>query len=387
LNEATGRIPPLNNGPPVGPGGNGTGGSYAGLGPPSFTGTTLLGGGNNTPGFGLNGIADIPHAALELGVGVFFYGTYISHVPSFDGFTYIIFGDRHWLDMMRFRGNASFAQQRTGPGPELGMGYYRDNKAVFPGDGNIYHYYGLMFDCCQTRGSSWMRRDVTYPATFGADGDIERSYFHDMIKESSTYYPLWLTFKNGTGTNYSTSIITPDTPGVGIGPGGLYVDTFQAAYVFDSAWLWHVWLHEPLAGTWMTKYQMFFEGVCGRQLPNTTVSYYCIDYSYNSNIIDGTGAGSTLAGGNLGPITNGTDAAEFGNLGNYTNILTGGQMSIANYMLQPGNTLKNMSVVGATGSGNLDQLDPTKWYNILGADRQHPVLPHLFCTMPADPCR
>ena len=57
LNEATGRIPPLNNGPPTGPGGNGAGGSYAGLGAPQ-PGVSLNSGGS-CQGY-LSGLADTP---------------------------------------------------------------------------------------------------------------------------------------------------------------------------------------------------------------------------------------------------------------------------------------------------------------------------------------
>jgi hypothetical protein len=147
INEATGRIPAINNGPPNGPGGNGNGGSYAGLGAP-MPQVQLL----NQPQ--LSGLADVPHdqpnPEYDIAGGTFYYGTYISHRPNFNGFTYMVFGSRHFLDMMRWNGNADYAQQRPGPGPDLGQGYYRDNNATFT-DGKIYHYYGLLIDCCQTR--------------------------------------------------------------------------------------------------------------------------------------------------------------------------------------------------------------------------------------------
>lgn len=193
LNEATGRIPVLNNGPPSGPGGNGAGGTYPGLGAPQ----NQLYWGSSPP----VGIADVVHnqplPQYDISGATFHGGTYISHMPSFDGFTYAMFGDRHFLDMMQWQGNRDFLQQRVGPGPDLGQGYYRDNNASQ--GSNTYHYWGLLIDCCQTRGSAWMIRDITYPATFGGDSNIERSYFADFLTENSNYYPLWLAYKDDSG--------------------------------------------------------------------------------------------------------------------------------------------------------------------------------------------
>jgi len=363
LNEATGRIPPLNNGTPTGPGGNGVGGSYAGLGAPQ-PGVSLDSGGS-CRGY-LTGLADTPHdqpnAAFPADLGQWFCGTYISHMPSFNGFTYAVFGDRHFLDVMRWHGNQDYAQQRVGPGPELGQGYYRDNNAVFT-DGNTYHYYGLLTDCCQTRGSSWMFRDIIYPATFGSDSDIERSYFHDFLVETANYYPLWLKFKDGPGnTNYSTSILTPNAPGSGV-----VVDTFQASYVADAAWLMTTFLHEPLGSSWMTKYQRFVEGVCGRQLAGAPVSYYCIDYNFDPYIHNGDNGGITAQGGNFGPYVNGTDASDFGSFAAFTNILSGGQLSASNrYVYTAGDFLKPITHFPLIETAPLDQLSGSQWYQILG---------------------
>jgi hypothetical protein len=362
LNEATGRIPALNNGPPTGPGGNGNGGSYASLGAPQPSVSLDAGGtgGNNS------GLADVPHdqpnATYPADIGQWYYGTYLSHMPSFNGFTYMIFGDRHWLDVMRWHGNQDFLQQRPGPGPELGQGYYRDNNAKFT-DGNTYHYYGLLISCCQGRGSAWLRRDIIYPATFGGDSDIERSYFNDFLVETRNYYPLFLTFKDGPGnTNYSTSIIPPDDPGDSV-----LIEPFIGAYIFDTAYIMTTFLHEPLGGIFGSKYQRLYEGVVGGQLANAPVSYYGIDYLYNTSIHDGRYTG-TPQQGNLGPATNGTDAADFGSgLAPYTNILTGGQMSTNSYTLTPGDTTMNINGWYAFGNTPLiDQLSSGGFYKILG---------------------
>jgi hypothetical protein len=170
LDEATGRISPLNNGPPTGPGGNGNGGAYAGLG-------ALR---NQINWIGIpatvTAIADPVHnqpatAPTDIAGGTMNYGTQLDHMPSFDGLTYMVFGDRHFLDLLQWQGNKDFAQQRPGPGPYLGQGYYRDNNARFT-DGNVYHYWGLTTICYQGRGSAWLTRDVTYPAAFGGDSNI-----------------------------------------------------------------------------------------------------------------------------------------------------------------------------------------------------------------------
>jgi hypothetical protein len=288
-------------------------------------------------------------------------------MPSFNGFTYAIFGDRNFLDTMRWHGNQDYLQQRIGPGPALGQGYYRDNNAVFT-DGNTYHYYGLLIDCCQARGSAWLIRDITYPATFGSDNDIERSYFHDFLVENGNYYPLWLKYKDGPGnTNFSTSIEPPDGPGA---PGAtdVVVDTFISAYIADVAWLQTVFLHEPLGSSWMAKFQRFYEGVIGGQLPGAPVSYYGIDFNYQPAIKNGDDGGVSGLGGNFGPYMNGTDASDFGSFAAFTNVLTGGQISSSNrYVYTAGDTIKSItSFPSTTPGGPLDQLSGSQWYEIIG---------------------
>jgi hypothetical protein len=367
LSEATGRIPPLNNGPPTGPGGNGQGSSYAALGAPQ-PGVTINSGGTcfNGGGWFTNGVADPPldqpSAAFPAALGQWLCGTYVSHMPAFDGFTYPIFGSRHFLDVMRWHGNQDYAQQRTGPGPELGQGYYRDNNATFT-DGHTYHYYGLTIDCCQTRGSAWLNRDIIYAATFGSDSDPERTYFHDFLVETNNYYPLWLTWKGGPGsTNYATSIEPPNGPGADVS-----LEPFISTYVLDSgAWMMTTFLHEPLGSQWMSKYQRFYEGVLGGQLPGAPVSYYGFDYFYNPQLNDGSGSPSPQ-GGNIGRYTNGVDAADYGTFEpNSMAVLTGGQLQQGQVLLHltVGDTLKNFTTW--FGSAPIDQLLGTRWYTIIG---------------------
>jgi hypothetical protein len=385
LNEATGRIPPLNNGPPTGPGGNGTGGSYAGLGAP-----------HNQATWGPMGLSDMASwlgkpgpqpGSGEIQGGTYRGGTGLDHMPSFDGFTYLVFGDHHLLDLVYWQANRDVLQHFPGPGPQLGMGYYRDNFAVFPGSGNTYHYWGLLIDCCQTRGSSWMIRDVTHAAAFGGDGNPERGYFNDMITETGNYYPLWLTHKDGPGnTNYSTSIEPPND----VTDGTPEVTVFQVGYLENVAYILQTFLHAPLGGMWNTKLQRFTEGVVGSQLtgmgagPGLISSYYVGAFDIQPWIHDGDGSNTNSGGctgcrGNIGQYTNGTDATDFAVIIFWMNVLSGGQLQLShdagcascpgNVPVTAGDTLKAINPWSAypTGPGNLDQFRPaTQWYDIMG---------------------
>jgi hypothetical protein len=362
LNEATGRIPVLNNGPPVGPGGNGIGNSYPVLGVPQPQ-TNFQ---NGFVGL-LRQPTNLPNPpGLDIGYGPFNYGTALDHMPSFPGFTYIVFGDRYWLDMMRWRGNAGYLQQRTGPGSELGMGYVRDNNAVFPGDGQTYHYYGLMLQCCQERGSAWLRRDITYPATWGSDNDPERAYYADFLKETDNYEPLYEAWVDGPGsTAYRSSMSVPDNQGLGVAP-----QLFIATYGFDSEWLGLVWQHQPMASRWLTRYQRFLEGCMGG-LPNAPVSYYCLSYTMTPAIHLANYEGGSDNGGNLGPGTNGVDAADYGALAEASSysIGPGGQITEIPLNMTPPAQIKNIwgwFDEGGTRAGRqIDQLGQG-WYSVIG---------------------
>lgn len=361
LNEATGRIPVMNNGPPTGAGGNGAGGSYAGLGAPH----------NQTAfsGFGPQDMVDInntiPSAATPAAYGQFGTGTYLSHMPSFDSLTYMIFGDRHWLDLMRFQGNRAYSIQRTGPGPELGQGYLRDNNAKFT-DGNTYHYYGILYDCCQGRGYAWMMRDIINPAAFGDDNDIERAYFDDFLVESRNYYPMWLRFKDGpsqsapNNTNYSTSIVEPG----GTGGEGVTAEPFIQTYVFDAEWDMLAFLHEPLASTWMKQEQRYVEGNCGHRLAGA-MPYYCFDYYYSYAITNGADGSVTSQQGSTGLYTNGMDASDFGIVPTI-NLLTGGQWFLRSYVATTGDQAMLMSNYHIFGPAPpIDQLPGNRYFSVI----------------------
>jgi len=379
LDESTGRISALNNGPPVGPGGNGIGNTYPGLG---ALRNQIFWTGINT----LTGIAEpnhtLPNPTYDIAGGTLNYGTGLDHMPSFDGFTYMVFGDRHFLDFLQWQGNKDFAQQRVGPGPELGQGYYRDNNATFT-DGHVYHYWGLTTICFQGRGSAWLTRDVTYPAAFGGDNNIERSYFNDIITETGNYWPLFLAFRDGPGsTGYSGSIYPPDEPDTT--GASVLMASFVASYVASVSYNMETFLHAPVASTWNTKLQRYYEGVLGGQLAGAPVSFYAIDYSLQPQIHDGN-ASQPGFGGNVGQYMNGVDASDFGSYSAPMNITAGGQMQTNGYIFTAGDTLK-MIYNGWYNSQDpytpVDQLPGNRWFTVMGPidNSQYEHTYYIQCT-------
>ena len=157
LDESTGRISALNNGPPTGPGGNGNGGTYAGLGPLRNQINWLQPGSTSaspSPDHTLP-----PGAVYDISGGTLNGGTGNDHMPIFRRFHLCGVWRSSFprFDAVARRAGFFAAARRTGT--DLGQGYYRDNNAKFT-DGNVYHYWGLTTVCCQGRGSAWLTRDV-----------------------------------------------------------------------------------------------------------------------------------------------------------------------------------------------------------------------------------
>jgi hypothetical protein len=177
LNEATGRIPVDNNGPP-GPNHGGAGGSYPVLGAPQpnlyifdpgsiyFDGVArpLI----NTP------VASTGYLGGIWGSGLRSYGN--DHEPSFQNMIYTIFGSRHYLDNLYFAGNRQIVWQQTG-----NFFGAKDNMV-----GGV-HYWGLHLYCCEFRGDFWGHRDAMLPAALGGDSNPERVYFNDQLIENYYY--------------------------------------------------------------------------------------------------------------------------------------------------------------------------------------------------------
>lgn len=398
LDESTGRISAMNNGPPTGPGGNGNGGTYAELGPlrnqiywgtPMSAGTItglavpldlvptycqpLIGQNCHYSGGGQ------PSNGSSVG-----YGTYLSHMPSFDGFSYIVFGERQFLDMLQWHANRDFAQQRPGPGPELGQGYYRDNNAIGP-DAQQHHYWGLLTICCDGRGSAWMMRDVLYGAVFGQDSNVtypdgthnsERAYFNDLMTETGNYWPLFLKYRDGPGsTGYSASIYPSNEPDSYAA--GINLTTFIAAYMFSVQYICTTWLHLPVCDTWNSKSQRYWEGVAGGQLPGANFpAAYVIDEDVSPAIADGGGHQPGF-GGNVGQYFNGTDASDWGNYSEFLGYTPSGQIFFNGYpKLSSGDQLKEIynGWYGATDAP-IDQLPGNRWFTIINVDNSGTVIP------------
>ena len=160
LDEATGRIPILNNGPPAA--------NHGGSGVP------YVDGGMTLPlradqvdifdGATMDGVAqpllNVPVNTNNGGYGGGIWGPSRSygndHAPSFANGIYQVFGSRHFLDAMYFSGNRSVYVVSTGDHPA----HQVDTK------GGV-RYYGLNNRCCEIRGSHWARRDKILPAALG----------------------------------------------------------------------------------------------------------------------------------------------------------------------------------------------------------------------------
>ena len=355
LNEATGRIPALNNGPPTGPGGNGVGTPYSELGAPWL----------KSLGDTAQALQNVPVNGVDYRYGFWgsISGTYSSHEPSFDSLTYLVFGSRHYLDLIYLHSNRASTFMNWGNGDG-----YRDHVL----DGN--HYWGLFLNCCQTRGSAWMYRDKIFAAMLGADGNQESQYNNDEIVENGNYYPHWLSYKDGPGnSNFSNSLTFPDNAG-----GAYSVDTFIGDYLFLSSYLGQVNLRASLSQRWLQATWRYIEGICGETAPGHLSAYYCIDYVSSPIVRNGD---QPISGGNIGQYVNGTDASDFGASANATNILSGGvlQQSPVSYTLQAGDTMKNINGTSYNGGFPIDQLPGIGWFIITGPIDNTAGTFHILC--------
>jgi hypothetical protein len=367
LDESTGRIPVLNNGPPTGPGGNGVGGTYGAgtnasvaLGTPQPQITW-------TPYTGLvNPLQNVPNSLVDWRVGIF-AGTSYAHIPNFVSLSYLFFGERLYLDMSYLNATRDLLQFGPGPGPGA-RDSLRDN--ILTGPKGTNHYWGTTIACCQARGSAFMLRDRTFPAALGGDGNIERQYFNDQITENLNYYQVWVNpYKDGATTNIENSIEGPDYPGSWGIP-----DTFVGNYIFLTTYGMQSLLHalgSPGStnwSLWVSPVTRFYEGVCGMTAvghPNS--AFYCIDFTIQQANYNGD---ATMSGANVGPAVNGTDVSSFGNLQNGTNFLAGGQMQYASgfgyYTLAPGDTVRSVNNSYTNDGSFVDQLPGTQWFHVIG---------------------
>ncbi len=372
LDEASGRIPVLNNGPPIGPGGNGIWNSnpsnpppYAGLGIPRTTYQQY----GPAQDFA-NPLENVPSAGTNWETGPWPNITFgaMDHEPNFQGFTYAILGSRHWLDLLYFQGNRSYSNQYV----NQGTGSRNDNL------GGPNMYWGLDLICCQTRGSARGIWDKTLPAALGGDNNIERTYFNDIITENGNYYPQFVAWKDGPSNhNLENSLISANWPG-----SGYSVDTFIMNYVFAASYAMQTYLHAPMAANWLPTYQIFMEGFCGEQMANRPPSYYCMDYTFIPAIKD---LDLDISGPAIGASQiNGTDAGDFWSFASFwnNNVLPGGQLQLAggSYILTPGDQIKWAN--GITGYRGLliDQLPGNTSHSIMGPIDNNAHTYYVQCT-------
>ena len=191
LNEVTGRIPTVNNGPPVGSGPGG--------------GTPYIGMGDLYPHLSVPGAANFQNVTQPLAQGsctlpsgpysCSYGGYHNDHVSAYSVLNFVLFGDRHWLDTTRMQGNRQTTIRYDEP-----SGPSRENRPsrsfLFPaGSGTPpagQRYYGSLIlgeiDLQGPRAQGWIARNLAYAAALGADGDVERQYFFDMVKENDNFW-------------------------------------------------------------------------------------------------------------------------------------------------------------------------------------------------------
>ncbi len=353
LNEGTGRIMVFNNGPPDGPGGNGVGGAYPqlGIGYPMFD---VIYPSQANPTDVAPALQGVPNANTDWRGG--WWGAYTngepSHQANFQGFTYLVFGSRHWLDMIYYQSNRTDAYVEYGPG----FGYRDDNLG-----GTSYHYYGLSLFNQQSRGSAREIWDKVLAAAAGGDNNEERTYNNDRITEMGNYYPRWLQYADGPGnSNLLTGITAPNFTGSGYAQ-----DIFIENYTLATTWALVTHLHAPMGVLWTPQWQSLYEGTVGEQMWGHLNGYYSIDYTRSEAVHN---ADQQLVGGSIGQWFNGVDASDYGGYDSFTSILSGGQMQEPSYHLAQGGTVKWSNGTAGQHNGLLDQMPGNQWFTVMNAD-------------------
>ncbi|MBV9201290.1 MAG: hypothetical protein JO320_04005 [Alphaproteobacteria bacterium] len=348
-NEATGRIPALNNGPPNGPGGNGTGTAYSELGAPlPFTDSA-------------GPLQGAPIAGMDYSQGFWWAGTDIAHEPSYSGVVYQAFGARYQLEQIWEHGERALAEHRG-----VGFGPAPSGRNDIQG-GN--QYSGLVIDCCEGRGGAWAQRERVWGAMFGGDNNQEQQYYTDLLAENYNYYLVWQQWVNGPqpAPNWITSYMYPDNLQY-----STYPETFMVAYFTTSSYMGWVNLRDPLSKLWLDMTNKVVDASCGGTVNGmgpaaNFPTYYCVDYNLSPIIHDGDHNFSPPYEGNYSPYVNGTDLTDFSNNANYETMLTGGTIqfnpSSANFVLTNGDKIKNLN--GAMGFITpIDQLPGTGWFTM-----------------------
>ena len=276
------------------------------------------------------------------------------HQPNFQGFTYLVYGSRHWLDLLYQQGNRLYGDYRSA-GP--GIGLRSDNLGS-----TTPTYYGLYLVCCQGRGSARAIHDRVVAATLGGDNNIERTYFNDIITENGNYYPKWQAWKDGPGsTAYRTSLCPADFVG-----GCFEVDVFIYNYILNTAYECVTYLHCPLGVAWNQEGQKYFEGLLGEQMSGHPVSYYIINYSSSP----AAHSDNNISGGNIGQYINCCDGSDWGDFSGETNLLSGATLQqVGTGYIMNGGTVKWANQVAECCNGfNLDQIPGNGWSTTINAN-------------------
>jgi hypothetical protein len=357
LNEATGRIPVDNNGPP-GPDHGGAGGAYPILGAPQpnlyifdpvsiyFEGVAkpLI----NTP------VASTGYLGGIWGSGLRSYGN--DHEPSFHNMVYTIFGSRHYLDDLYFAGNRQIVWQQTG-----NFFGAKDNTV-----GGV-HYWGLHLYCCEFRGDFWGHRDALLPAALGGDSNPERAYFNDQLIENYYYEQAEVASFDGSSHNFSNSFGRGHSS-------GFWDVTFMDSYGMQTSYLGYAMMRDPLSAFWIPHFlknlvMMCSDTVVGaRGIAGEMSSAWCSSYYYSAALRDSSSMKGAITLPNSGQYYV-VDGSEWGISGGNGVTWTAGSPTVNNtsgFAVSNGDQIKNMAVAGI--SPNPDQLQRDTWYKITNVD-------------------
>jgi hypothetical protein len=363
LNERTGRIPALNNGPP-GPGiHGGGGGSYPGLGAPF--GNVGPYGVNNTGArtfssaiYGMVPALDnVPFDDANNGYyrgGVKGWGLLDnSHWGSFHNGIYQILGQRRVLDTIYQTANRAIIVTS----PEDGIGHVTDTK-------NGVRYYALITYCCEGRGAQNAYREFTLGAALGGDTNEERAYFTDVMNENYWHQQATDAYLDGSTTTFRSLYTDPWQHWNGSDP---YMDSYGGQMAYQG----YAMLRDPLSHYFLDHYNAIYSSACS-DAPGNLSSFYCVNFQYISNLRDGGGL-ITLGnfGANIGQYFV-NDVSERGIIASYWNFAIDGtglvckHIDSADYnLLQDGDKVKNHPVGGSPAP---DQLVTSTWYTVTQVD-------------------
>jgi hypothetical protein len=361
LNEATGYLPPVNNGPP---GGNhaGSGASYPGLGAPqpnAFFAACDYIGGMAVP------LNNVPANLSDHGVGYCggFWGdtgTLNDHMPSFANAAYATLGSRHLLDALYQLGNRSVLTMQAADG-EAQRSY------TVPG---ATRFYGLHINCCQNRGAAWANRDKGWAAYLGADSNPERDYFHDMMVENLYYFDAYGVWKDGTDPNHGYS------QGIYIPGGGIEDDTFIDNFWAMSAYSQWAMARDPFSKRMLDRIYKLYLALCdgnaaeGGSIPNALSAYYCATFSYGPSQKIAMSPGEILGQGNIGFHWNSIDARDIGVMTVYPTF-TSSSATVSQtarfWLMQDGDE------VHVVDNPPLDQLNTSSWFRVRNVNMNNPA--------------